>query len=772
MLSLTVRTVTGQVGAQTPLNLSIELNAGQPLLTVVGAAGSTYEIQWTDDLSNTGRWFHLCHCVLTGQPTPLTEPTALSPGLYYRAVWSPNTNLVFIPPGTFTMGSPLTEALRAPDETQHDVTTTHGFWMSKNLITQGDYLTVTGSNPSYFNRDRSGPPDYDVDYNTDLTRPVEGVSWFDAVSYCQLRTQQERIARLIPTNYVYRLPTESEWEYAARAGTTSAFFLGSELSSGQANFNGIFEYDADLGQVVNSKGIYLNRTTPVGSFSPNAWGLYDMIGNVSVWCQDWYDLYPTGLLVDPQGPDFPVLSAVRVVRGGSWSDDALGCRAAARLGIDPGATSDSFGFRVVLARDDSSATTNPPANITYYASPFGLSDNTGLSLDSPWPLQYALDQIAPGDTLKLLDGLYDASQQTNDSPYGAFQLINTGTTAANPIVIEAVNKWKAIIAWGTNGGIAAQTSLGYRTICVLDGLQVCSNQIDGITICNSSVVRNCWVHDNSQQGINASHNNCYSNVFEYNLVERNGTDLSNLYHYHGLYVSGPWNVVRNNVLRENRDGTDIQIYTEDTGNIIYGNMVYGNLIYGGTNEGYCADIFGATYNGVVGGASPGTNYAFGNTIIGGLYTHYGTLCFTNNILTPAPGYSAFMGTQSGSRILGDYNAGVTTLLGSPHELVTSWAGLGFVNPNAGLYWLASNSSLRGQANATIVSPVDFFGQPQFSVTDIGAFQYSTNAVADERVLDPSPIDGADYWAPFPPPFVPAPLLRGPSKTFRAGVRGQ
>jgi formylglycine-generating enzyme required for sulfatase activity len=245
---------------------------------------------------------------------------------------------MFIQPGTFTMGSPTNEALRYSDETQHLVTISRGFWMEKYLVTQGDYLAVVGSNPSYFTSAHG--------YSDDPTRPVETVSWYDATNYCALRTQQERAAGLIPTNYVYRLPTESEWEYADRAGTTTAFYLGCSLSSGQANFHGQYEYDCSLGEIYNSSGIYLGQTTSVGSYATNPWGLYDMIGNVREWCQDWYGTYPTGSVTDPQGP---ATGSIRVDRGADWIFSGLFCRSALRFNNFPTHTTYEIGFRVLLA---------------------------------------------------------------------------------------------------------------------------------------------------------------------------------------------------------------------------------------------------------------------------------------------------------------------------------------------------------------------------------------------------------------------------------------
>lgn len=193
-------------------------------------------------------------------------------------------NLVWIPCGTFTMGSPDSEPARYSDEgPQTRVTISRGFWMGKYEVTQGEYLAVMGSNPSYFTtQDWFGNP-----ISPDLSRPVEQVSWNDAVAYCAALTTRERSAGRLPAGYVYQLPTEAEWEYACRAGTTTPFYYGNELRSGMANFDGRYEYPPCGGvplSCYNPNGILLGRTTSVGSYAPNAWGLYDMHGNVWEWC--------------------------------------------------------------------------------------------------------------------------------------------------------------------------------------------------------------------------------------------------------------------------------------------------------------------------------------------------------------------------------------------------------------------------------------------------------------------------------------------------------
>jgi len=248
------------------------------------------------------------------------------------------SNMVWIPAGTFTMGSPPTEACRYSDEgPQTTVGISRGFCMGKYEVTQGEYLAVMGSNPSYV--------------QGDLNCPVEQVSWNDAVAYCVVLTARERGAGRLPAGWEYRLPTEAEWEYACRAGTTTVFHYGDALRSGMANFDGHYEYPGCAGSpcyCYNAGGIYLGRTTAVRSYVPNAWGLYGMHGNVWEWCQDWYaGSLPGGSVTDPQGP---ATGSHRVIRGGCWGNGASLCRSASRLNdFYPTYRDLSLGFRVVLA---------------------------------------------------------------------------------------------------------------------------------------------------------------------------------------------------------------------------------------------------------------------------------------------------------------------------------------------------------------------------------------------------------------------------------------
>ena len=224
---------------------------------------------------------------------------------------------VYIRPGTFRMGSPSDEPGRNNNETQHQVTITKPFYMQTTEVTQGQWRAIMGNNPSYFSNCIDGCP-------------VENVSWNDTQEFIRRLNQKEG-------GSIYRLPTEAEWEYAARAGTSTPFNTGNCLSTDQANYNGNYPLFGC------SKGLYREKTIRVGSFSPNAWGLYDMSGNVWEWCQDWKGDYPSGSVTDPAGP---LSGSSRVNRGGGWGGNAKNCRSASRGGSAPGGRGSGIGFRL------------------------------------------------------------------------------------------------------------------------------------------------------------------------------------------------------------------------------------------------------------------------------------------------------------------------------------------------------------------------------------------------------------------------------------------
>jgi eukaryotic-like serine/threonine-protein kinase len=228
----------------------------------------------------------------------------------------------FIPPGTFVMGSPPNEPERDDDEVQHRVTLTKGYFLGIYPVTQAQWQAVMGTNPSEF---KGG----------DL--PVENVSWDDCGQFCEKLGEK--------TGKRFRLPTEAEWEYACRAGTTTPFSFGETISTDQANYNGNSTYGN------GKEGEYRKTSTAVSKFSANAWGMHDMHGNVWEWCQDWYDdnYYRTSDNKDPQGPPS---GTSRVLRGGSWYGLPECCRAAARDWFGPGARDDYCGFRVCFAWTD------------------------------------------------------------------------------------------------------------------------------------------------------------------------------------------------------------------------------------------------------------------------------------------------------------------------------------------------------------------------------------------------------------------------------------
>jgi formylglycine-generating enzyme required for sulfatase activity len=260
-------------------------------------------------------------------PDSLAKPTGAWPSVAIAAEPLPDqprtyeirlfdAPFIYIAPGSFIMGSPEHESGRGSDETQHEVTLTRGYTIQATPVTQGQWKALMGSNPSCF---LQGGEDC----------PVEGISWNEC---------QEFIKKVNEVgDYTYRLPTEAEWEYACRAGASAALFNGE-----------ITELFCRLDPCLDAAGWYCGnsgrKTHPVAEKNPNAWGLFDMHGNVCEWCQDWYGEYAAMPQADPPGAAF---GPGRVVRGGSWFSSSQNCRSASRFYRPPNSRCDFIGFRVV-----------------------------------------------------------------------------------------------------------------------------------------------------------------------------------------------------------------------------------------------------------------------------------------------------------------------------------------------------------------------------------------------------------------------------------------
>jgi formylglycine-generating enzyme required for sulfatase activity len=245
-------------------------------------------------------------------------------------------DFVLIKGGIFTMGSPTGEPERGTDETQHRVTVSD-FYIAKSEVTQREWTALMGNNPSEFSGDNL---------------PVENVTWFDAIRYCNARSVQERLIPAYTINNEtvtwnhsangYRLPTETEWEYACRAGTATPFNAGNTITDKEANCYNHYGYNNNSsGRVTGgSRG----RTTPVNSYRANSWGLFDMHGNVWEWCWDWYGEYNVSEQTNPAGA---TTGTLRVNRGGGWNDFPKHIRSAYRGATPPDNASFNIGFRLV-----------------------------------------------------------------------------------------------------------------------------------------------------------------------------------------------------------------------------------------------------------------------------------------------------------------------------------------------------------------------------------------------------------------------------------------
>lgn len=265
-------------------------------ILIISAGGGTIDAPGADELSD----------VDTAAPAPLQTLTVdIGDGV--------TIDLVLIPAGSFIMGSDEAKEdgtasyYYSPEWPQRHVTITQSFYMGIYPVTQEQYEHVMGENPSHFEGSR---------------HPVERVSWEEAVEFCR------RLSEL--TGKAVHLPTEAQWEYACRAGSTTSYYYGDEW----------WELDEH-----GWYGILQRSTHPVGEKRPNAWGLYDMHGNVWEWCTDWYGLYDENETVDPTGPDDHI---VRVMRGGCWNSQHSHCRSASRSYNYPHARTSTCGFRIVV----------------------------------------------------------------------------------------------------------------------------------------------------------------------------------------------------------------------------------------------------------------------------------------------------------------------------------------------------------------------------------------------------------------------------------------
>ncbi|RXK85137.1 TIR domain-containing protein [Chlorobaculum sp. 24CR] len=289
---------------------------------------------WNNDASH-GQFKACIEAISALVPQPYLAKKPSSPEISVTSV-APQVpkpqlpeHFVLIKGGQFMMGSPKSEEDRSDDETQHNVKLSD-FAMCRYAVTQEEWQKVTGSNPSSFKGDNL---------------PVEQVSWDDCQAFIKKLNEKTGGGN-------YRLPTEAEWEYACRAGTTTPFNTGENLTTDQANYDGNYPYGK------NPKGEYREKTVPVDSFQPNGFRLYNMHGNVWEWCSDRYDeayyeeCRKQGVVENPRGPE---TGSNRVLRGGSWYNYAGYCRSADRAGGYPGFRCYNVGFRLVFVPQFSAA---------------------------------------------------------------------------------------------------------------------------------------------------------------------------------------------------------------------------------------------------------------------------------------------------------------------------------------------------------------------------------------------------------------------------------
>jgi len=284
---------------------------GQP---IPGATSAEYIISSADPSQHDGNYSLVATNDFGSSITEAIELNIDSRDLFHQVESADGMPMIWVEPGTFTMGR---EGVIEP---VRQVTLSHGFYLGVYEVTQAEYEAVMTGNQHNLSATPSGYVGYD-------DRPVEQVSHEDIQVFLSILNESE--ASNLPEGWVYALPTEAEWEYACRAGGSTVYGWGNDIYPDAANYS----------------DLYLNQTIDVGQFAPNAWGLYDMHGNVFEWVSDWYDVYPSGDATDPEGV---AISDNRVIRGGSWYSDATSLGAAQRFIFGPNVRTTVLGFRLAL----------------------------------------------------------------------------------------------------------------------------------------------------------------------------------------------------------------------------------------------------------------------------------------------------------------------------------------------------------------------------------------------------------------------------------------